>query len=116
LQWTGDTVNNAIPSKTQIGFFKIQLKKEGPEDSERRSPSARPAQHSGAAAVAPYANSGPLMTGFTKVDQNRIKQHHHNSCKNADVIEQLEKKRADLVHEASHDQKAFAKTKKRTSI
>jgi len=41
-------------------------------------------------------------------DSEMIKKHHHEG-KNVDVIDLLARKRAELVHEAARDQKAYKK-------
>jgi len=146
LQGIGNQVNDAIPEKAQIGFFKVQFKK-GHEEGSTAAASPRPTPDAPARPV--YGTSGPIMTGFTKVaqitrlavtwlqtlacavdallytkdqgddssmltcqqvDSRKISQHHHHhNAKNAEVVDMLEQKRAELVREAAHDLKHFKK-------
>ena len=46
------------------------------------------------------------MLTCQQVDSRKISQHHHNA-KNADVVDMLEQKRAEMVREASRDLKHF---------
>jgi hypothetical protein len=48
-----------------------------------------------------------ISSSLSQVDSEMIKKHHEG--KNADVIDELARKRAELVHEAARDQKAYKK-------
>ena len=101
LQWTGDTVSNAMPAKAQIGFFNVQFKKGEPGASQHDDSTASPS----------HTRRGSIMTGFTKIDRGKrpAASGRAEDAKNSDVIGMLEKKRHSLARQAAHDQKSFSK-------